>query len=74
MVEVVSEPSSPAEPVKGKDVAVQRHNHPIFKSVDDGDMERLQNFLEVEAVSVEMFYLSFNFVSMRFIVPLTLFE
>ena len=63
MVEVVSEASSsPAEePVKGKDV-VQRHDHPIFKSVDDGDMERLQNFLEVEAVSVEMFHLSFNFV------------
>ena len=73
MVEVVSEPSSPAEPVKGKDV-VQRHDHPIFKSVDDGDMERLQNFLEVEAVSFEMFYLSFNFVSMSFIFPLTLFE
>ena len=51
MVEV-SEASSAAEPVKKKDVV--RHDHPIFKSVDDGDMERLQNFLEVEGVSVEL--------------------
>ena len=50
MVEV-SEASSPSEPAKGKDVV---HDHPIFKSVDDGDMDRLQNFLEVEGVSVEL--------------------
>ena len=48
MVEVL-EPSGPPEPVK-----VVHHDHPIFKSVDDGDMERLQNFLEVEGVSVEL--------------------
>ena len=48
MVEV-SEASGPPEPSK-----VVHHDHPIFKSVDDGDMERLQNFLEVEGVSVEL--------------------
>ena len=37
--------------VKGEDTQSQvkvRHDHPIFKSVDDGDMERLQNYLEVD--------------------------
>ena len=29
-------------------------DHPLFKSVDDGDMERIQNFLEVEGVGVEL--------------------
>ena len=54
MVEEVRVPSEP----DGKDVAKEedtqgqgpvkvRHDHPIFKSVDDGDMERLQNYLEV---------------------------
>ena len=52
MVEVSEAGSAPPEPAKGKEVV--RHDHPIFKSVDDGDMERLQNFLEVEGVSVEV--------------------
>ena len=30
------------------------HDHPIFKKVDDGDMEGLQNYIEVEGVSVEI--------------------
>jgi hypothetical protein len=30
------------------------HDHPVFKAVDDGDMERIQNFLEVEGLSVEL--------------------
>ena len=29
-----------------------RHDHPIFKSVDDGDMERLQNYLEVDGLKL----------------------
>ena len=45
----------------GKDVVKQddpqgpvkvRHDHPIFKSVDDGDMERLQNYLEVDSLKL----------------------
>jgi len=52
MVEVPEASSGPPEPAKGKEVV--HHDHPIFKSVDDGDMERLQNFLEVEGVSVEL--------------------
>ena len=53
MVEEVRVPSEP----DGKDVVKEedpegpvkvRHDHPIFKSVDDGDMERLQNYLEVD--------------------------
>ena len=56
MVEEVRVPSEPdgKEVVKEEDpkgpVKV-RHDHPIFKSVDDGDMERLQNFLEVDGWS-----------------------
>ena len=57
MVEEVRVPSEP----DGKDVAKEddtqgqgpvkvRHDHPIFKSVDDGDMERLQNYLEVDSL------------------------
>ena len=55
MVEEVRVPSEP----DGKDVVKEdktqgpvkvRHDHPIFKSVDDGDMERLQNYLEVDSL------------------------
>ena len=41
------------EVVKEEDTQSQvkvRHDHPIFKSVDDGDMERLQNYLEVDSL------------------------
>ena len=31
-----------------------RHDHPIFKSVDDGDMERLQNYLEVDGLKLHV--------------------
>lgn len=59
MVEEVRVPSEP----DGKDVAKEddtqgqgpvkvRHDHPIFKSVDDGDMERLQNYLEVDSLKL----------------------
>ena len=40
-----------AAPVVVKEVI---HDHPIFKKVDDGDMEGIQNYLEVEGVSVEL--------------------
>jgi len=30
------------------------HDHPIFKKVADGDLEAVQNFLEVEGISVEL--------------------
>ena len=52
--DVVKE-EDPEGPVKVKEENTQgqgpvkvRHDHPIFKSVDDGDMERLQNYLEVD--------------------------
>ena len=57
MVEEVRVPSEP----DGKDVVKEedpegpvkvRHDHPIFKSVDDGDMERLQNYLEVDGLKL----------------------
>ena len=59
MVEEVRVPSEP----DGKDVVKEddtqgqgpvkvRHDHPIFKSVDDGDMERLQNYLEVDSLKL----------------------
>ena len=41
----------PVKVVKNEDAqgpVKVRHDHPIFKSVDDGDMERLQNYLEVD--------------------------
>ena len=44
---------SPVKLVKEEDPEGQvkvRHDHPIFKSVDDGDMERLQNYLEVDSL------------------------
>ena len=59
MVEEVRVPSEP----DGKDVVKEedpegpvkvRHDHPIFKSVDDGDMERLQNYLEVESLILKL--------------------
>ena len=51
--DVVKE-EDPEGPVKVKEEDTQsqvkvRHDHPIFKSVDDGDMERLQNYLEVDS-------------------------
>ena len=67
MVEEVRVPSEPdgKDVVKmdkdGKDVVKEddtqgpvkvRHDHPIFKSVDDGDMERLQNYLEVDSLKL----------------------
>ena len=59
MVEEVRVPSEP----DGKDVVKEedpegqgpvkvKHDHPIFKSVDDGDMERLQNYLEVDRLKL----------------------
>jgi len=30
------------------------HDHPLFMKVDNGDMEGIQNFIEVEGVSVEL--------------------
>lgn len=44
--EAVAPPPAPAP--------VVIHDHPVFKAVDDGDMERIQNFLEVEGLSVEL--------------------
>ena len=37
------------EDPEGQGPVKVRHDHPIFKSVDDGDMERLQNYLEVDS-------------------------
>ena len=50
------DPKGPVKVVKEEDTQGQgpvkvRHDHPIFKSVDDGDMERLQNYLEVIVLS-----------------------
>ena len=45
------DPEGPVKVVKEEDAqgpVKVRHDHPIFKSVDDGDMERLQNYLEVD--------------------------
>ena len=49
------DPKGPVKVVKEEDTQGQgpvkvRHDHPIFKSVDDGDMERLQNYLEVDSL------------------------
>ena len=30
------------------------HDHPVFKTVADGDMEMMRNYFEVEGVSLEM--------------------
>ena len=30
------------------------HEHPVFKTVADGDMEMMRNYFEVEGVSLEM--------------------
>ena len=56
--DVVKE-EDPEGPVKVKEENTQgqgpvkvRHDHPIFKSVDDGDMERLQNYLEVDSLKL----------------------
>ena len=40
------------EDTQGQGPAKVRHDHPIFKSVDDGDMERLQNYLEVDGLKL----------------------
>ena len=61
MVEEVRVPSEPDGKDVVKDVVKEedgqgpvkvRHDHPIFKSVDDGDMERLQNYLEVDGLKL----------------------
>ena len=40
------------EDTQGQGPVKVRHDHPIFKSVDDGDMERLQNYLEVAGLKL----------------------
>lgn len=30
------------------------HDHPVFKTIDNGELERIQNYFEVEGVSIEI--------------------
>lgn len=50
MVEVAEE-NNDADKTETKEVI---HDHPMFKMVDDGNLEGVQNYLEVEGVSVEL--------------------
>lgn len=30
------------------------HDHPVFKTIDNGDLERIQNYFEIEGLSIEL--------------------
>ena len=46
-----------AEPAEKENVTEKKeevvHDHPVFKTIADGDMETMRNYFEVEGVSLE---------------------
>ena len=48
----MGEDSKSSQPEEAKTEII--HDHPVFKKVEEGDMETIQNFFEVEGLSIEI--------------------
>ena len=48
---MVEENKSTSPEVKRTEII---HDHPVFKKVEDGDLETVQNYFEVEGLSLEI--------------------